>query len=147
MIGRLWVRSLSNARCKWFQSHARINSCTQFWFIIEKKLCTKSVTFLQRKTIQRITLRFSKSREGKFKPELTTNLRIATTYPQRPLFWDPSLTFNIKLPLSNDHLSTTPTIFWSWGWYTGFIVSSKLKYPVLPVQSKYLIHPAYIFSI
>ncbi len=32
-IGRSWDQSPSNARWKWCQSHARIDSCTQSWFI------------------------------------------------------------------------------------------------------------------
>jgi len=32
-IGRSWVQILSDARWKWCQSHARIVSCTQSWFI------------------------------------------------------------------------------------------------------------------
>ncbi len=36
-IGRSWVQSLSNTRWKWCQSHARIDFCTRFWFIIENK--------------------------------------------------------------------------------------------------------------
>ena len=51
------------------------------------------------------------------------HLRITTTCVQRPLFWGPIFTFySIKLPLNNDHLSTTATIFGSRGWsfYTSF---------------------------
>ncbi len=39
------------------------------------------------------------------------HLRIATTWPQRPPFWSPNVgLYNIKLPLNNDHLSTTAEV-------------------------------------
>jgi len=53
------------------------------------------------------------------------HLRIATTCLQRPLFCGPVfLVYSIKVPLNNDHLSTTATIFGSRGWplYTGLTV-------------------------
>ncbi len=53
------------------------------------------------------------------------HLRMTTTCLQRPLFWAPDFNFyNIKLPLNNDHLSTTATNFGTRGWslYTGLTV-------------------------
>ncbi len=53
------------------------------------------------------------------------HLQITTTCLQWPLFCGPNFNFhNIKLLLNNDHLSTTATNFWSWGWSlnTGFTV-------------------------
>jgi len=45
------------------------------------------------------------------------HLRITTTCLQQPQFWGPNFNFhNIKLPLNNDHLSTTATNFGSQGW-------------------------------
>jgi hypothetical protein len=42
---------------------------------------------------------------------------ITTTCLQWPLFWGPNFNFHIvKLPLNNDHLSTTATNFGSQGW-------------------------------
>jgi len=53
------------------------------------------------------------------------HLQTATTYLQRPLFCGPIfLVYSIKVPLNNDHLSTTAIIFGSQGWplYTGLTV-------------------------
>ena len=58
-------------------------------------------------------------------PPSSDHLRVATTCLQRQLFWGPFFNFyNIKLPLTNDHLSTKATILGSLGWslYTGLTV-------------------------
>jgi len=53
------------------------------------------------------------------------HLRITTTCLKRLQFWGPNFNFhNTKLPLNNDHLSTTATNFGSQGWllYTSLTV-------------------------
>ncbi len=53
------------------------------------------------------------------------HLRLATAWLQRPLFWGPIFDVNsTKVPLNNDHLSTTAIIFGSqrWSFYTGLTV-------------------------
>ncbi len=59
------------------------------------------------------------------------HLWITTTRLQRPLFRGSNFNFHsIKLPLNNDHLSTTATHFGSRGWslYTGLTVLQNVFY-------------------
>ena len=66
-------------------------------------------------------------------PEKLQTANIKTCL-QRPPFWGPIFTFcNIKLPLNNDHLSTTAWSLGSRGWslYTGLTVVHILSKKIL----------------
>jgi len=69
------------------------------------------------------------------------HLWITTTCLQQPLFWGPNFNFhNVKLPLSNDHLSTTATNFGSRGWslYTSLTVFLNFEWQTSKSASKFL---------
>jgi len=60
---------------------------------------------------------------------VNNHLRIMTTCLERPLFWGLDFNFHYKkLPLNNNHQSTTATNFGSRGWslYTGLTVINNL---------------------
>jgi len=78
------------------------------------------------KFIERITILFLMYSQT----WVNDHLQITTTCLQRPLFWGPDFNFHYKkLPLNNNHLSTTATHFGSrrWSLYTGLTVSCWVK--------------------
>jgi hypothetical protein len=75
-------------------------------------------------------------------------LWITTTCLQRPHFWGPKFNFhNKKLPLNNDHLSTTATNFGCqmWSLYTSLAVLS-LNLLLLLAMFSFLNHRGFLLS-
>ncbi len=69
------------------------------------------------------------------KLELTTTSEKATTWQQRPPFWDPNILLLLqKWPLNNDHLSTTTANLGSQGWSLVYRYDCTLKCKLIVVR-------------